>query len=340
MTESALPPESNPAEAPAPVRKRGPNEQCWCGSGLKYKRCHQTKDAASARQREPAAASRGLTPGNVSPTREVPPSIPRPDYARTGRPGPAVPVDLTDLGRRQRMREACRAAAIVLEETSRAIRPGVTTDELDRIAHELCIKLGGYPSPLNYRGFPKSLCTSVNEVICHGIPDDRRLEEGDIVNLDVTIFLQGMHGDTNATFPVGEVDPASRRLIEVARTSLERGIGAVRPGGKVCDIGRAIEAYVREQKCSVVREYCGHGIGEIFHTSLQIPHYFDPRATKVLEPGMTFTIEPMINLGDWRSRTWPDGWTAVTADGSRSAQFEHTVLVTDDGVEVLTRSPS
>jgi methionyl aminopeptidase len=236
------------------------------------------------------------------------------------------------------MRRACRAAAIVLQETSQAIRPGVTTDELDRVAHELCLKLGGYPSPLNYRGFPKSLCTSVNEVICHGIPDSRRLEEGDIVNLDVTIFLEGMHGDTNATFPVGKVDPGSLHLIEVARQSLERGIAVVKPGLKVCEIGRAIEAYVREEKCSVVREYCGHGIGEIFHTSLQVPHYYDPRAATVLEPGMTFTIEPMINLGDWRSRTWPDGWTAVTADGSRSAQFEHTVLVTDDGVEVLTRA--
>jgi methionyl aminopeptidase len=234
------------------------------------------------------------------------------------------------------MRRACRAAAIVLQETSLAIRPGVTTDELDRIAHELCIKLGGYPSPLNYHGFPKSLCTSVNEVICHGIPDSRPLEEGDIVNLDVTIFLDGMHGDTNATFPVGTVEADSARVIAVARQCLERGIAAVKPGVTIREVGRAIEPYAKAHRCSVVRAYCGHGIGERFHTTLIVPHHDDPKATTVLEPGMTFTIEPMINLGTWRALVWDDGWTAVTADGSRSAQFEHTVLVTEDGVEILT----
>ena len=279
---------------------------------------------------------RGLFPGTVSPERTVPAHISSPDYANTGKPGRPPAADYKDPERRERMRRACRAAAIVLRDTSLAIRPGVTTDELDRLAHDLCIKLGGYPSPLNYHGFPKSLCTSVNEVICHGIPDSRPLEEGDIVNLDVTIFLDGMHGDTNATFPVGKIDAESARLIEVARQCLERGIATVKPGVAIREVGRAIEPFAKAEGCSVVRDYCGHGIGETFHTSLLVPHHDDPKATTVLEPGMTFTIEPMINLGSWRARVWDDGWTAITADGSRSAQFEHTVLVTGDGAEILT----
>jgi len=315
-------------------QKQGPNDRCRCGSGLKYKHCHKAADEAG--ETRPGTGNGGLVPGTVSAKRVVPAHIPRPDYAVTGKPGPVRPVDLRDLERRERMRRACRSAAIVLHETSLAIRPGVTTDELDRIAHELCIKLGGYPSPLNYHGFPKSLCTSVNEVICHGIPDSRPLEEGDIVNLDVTIFLDGMHGDTNATFPVGTVDEDSARVIDVARRCLERGIAVVKPGVAIREVGRAIEPYAKAHRCSVVRSYCGHGIGERFHTTLMVPHHDDPQATTVLEPGMTFTIEPMINLGTWRALVWKDGWTAVTADGSRSAQFEHTVLVTEDGVEILT----
>jgi len=315
-------------------QKRGPNDRCWCGGGLKYKHCHKASDEGAAPPK--GTGKRGLIPGTLSPERTVPAHILKPDYVKTGKPSRPPAADLQNLERRERMRKACQAAAVVLQETSRAIAPGVTTDELDRIAHELCIKLGGYPSPLNYHGFPKSLCTSVNEVICHGIPDSRPLEEGDIVNLDVTIFLHGMHGDTNATFPVGKVDADSAQVIEVARQSLARGIAAVKPGGTIRDIGRAIEPYAKSQRCSVVRDYCGHGIGENFHTSLLVPHHDEPKATTILEPGMTFTIEPMINLGSWRAKVWDDGWTAVTADGSRSAQFEHTVLVTDDGVEILT----
>jgi methionyl aminopeptidase len=227
----------------------------------------------------------------------------------------------------------------VLYLAGQLVAPGVTTDEIDIAVHDLCIERGCYPSPLNYGAFPKSVCTSVNEVICHGIPDDRALRDGDIVNLDVTTYIGGVHGDTNATFAVGEIDDQSRRLIRTAEECMWRGIEAVRPGRPLSDIGRAIEDNARTSHFSVVRAFIGHGIGEQFHTDLQILHYFEPRAKTVMEPGMTFTIEPMINVGTWRHLMWDDDWTAVTADGKRSAQFEHTVLVTDDGAEVLTTGP-
>ncbi len=316
--------------------KVGPNEPCWCGSGRKYKKCHRDVDADAGRTAASSRRAGPLTPGFVGPLRNVPEHIVRPDYAATGRPGTGTFSDIKDASRIERMRKACKLAAHVLQKTSQWIRPGVTTDELDAICHEECIRAGAYPSPLNYRGFPKSLCTSVNEVICHGIPDSRRLEEGDIVDLDVTVYIDGMHGDTNATYFVGEVDPASRRLVEVTRQACDLGIAAVKPGGMIRDIGRAIEAHAKAHNFSVVRTYCGHGIGELFHSRLQIPHYFDPKATTTFVPGLTFTIEPMINEGTWRDRLWPDGWTVVTGDGRRSAQFEHTVLVTETGVEILT----
>jgi len=217
-----------------------------------------------------------------------------------------------------------------------AVRPGITTDALDEIAHAETLRQGGYPSPLNYRGFPKSICTSVNEVICHGIPDSRPLEDGDIVNLDITVFLHGMHGDCSATFLVGEVDPDGRRLVQVARECLAKGISAVRPCRPISDIGHAIEAHASRHGYGVVRSYCGHGIGETFHTSLQIPHHYDPSVRRIMEKGMTFTIEPMITEGTWQDLLWDDGWTAITADGKRSAQFEHTIAVNDDGAEILT----
>jgi methionyl aminopeptidase len=277
-----------------------------------------------------------LTKGVLSPRRPVPDHIPRPDYAETGKPGNAKWPEIKDGDRLERMRRSCKLAARILQKTGAAIAPGVTTDDLDRICHEACVEAGAYPSPLNYRGFPKSLCTSVNEVICHGIPDDRALQEGDIVNLDVTVFYEGMHGDTNATFVVGKVDEASARLVDVTRECLEKGIAVVKPGGQIRDIGRVIEAHARGKGFSIVRSYCGHGIGELFHSKLQIPHYYEPKARTVFEPGMTFTIEPMVNEGSWRDQLWDDGWTVVTADGRRSAQFEHTILVTESGAEVLT----
>jgi len=277
-----------------------------------------------------------LRPGLVGPRRVVPEHIARPDYADTG-----VPIEWDEPLVKspeiiERMRRAGRAAAAVLAEVGAAVRPGVTTDELDALAHQGCIDRGGYPSPLNYNGFPKSLCTSVNEVICHGIPDDRALVDGDIVNLDVTIFLNGVHGDTNATFLVGRVDRASRQLVEVTRECLALGIAAVRPGRPISDVGRAIQAHARQHGYGVVRDFVGHGVGQQFHCLPVVHHYFEPRATTVMEPGMTFTIEPMVTMGNHKPLLWPDGWTAVTADHRRTAQFEHTLVVTDKGADILT----
>ena len=299
------------------------NDPCWCGSGRKFKRCHKDADER-------------VRPGRVSAWRTVPERVPRPPYAETGEPLPWEEPLVKSPDVIARMRRAGRLAATVLRTVGEAVRPGITTDSLDALAHELITEAGAYPSPLNYHGYPKSLCTSVNEVICHGIPDDRVLRDGDIVNLDVTVYLDGVHGDTNATFLVGTVDPESRRLVDVTRQCLDRGIEAVRTGRPISDIGRAIEAHASAHGYGVVRAFVGHGIGEQFHANLHIPHYYEPAADTVMAPGMTFTIEPMITMGDWRHDLWDDGWTAVTRDGRRTAQFEHTLLVTDDGAEVLT----
>jgi methionyl aminopeptidase len=327
------------------------NAACWCGSGRKYKRCHRLADldperaareAAEKAERERFEASL-VRPGKVSPRREVPAHIVRPTYAldpeghdklrESGAPKDAETIE--------KMRRAGKAAAEVLAEVGAAVRPGITTDELDVIAHEACIARGGYPSPLNYGGsvmpFPKSVCTSVNEVICHGIPDSTVLKDGDIVNADVTIFLDGVHGDTNATFLVGEVDEESRRLVEVTRECLELGIAQVKPGNRIRDIGKAIQAHAEGAGFGVVRAFVGHGVGHAFHSEPQVFHYDNPNARTEMKAGMTFTIEPMITVGDYQAVMWDDGWTAVTRDRKRTAQFEHTLLVTEDGVEVLTR---
>ncbi len=288
--------------------------------------------------RRSAAGTRApVRPGRISPTREVPANIARPPYAPDA-PAlvPAVPPDeLID-----RMRVAGRLAREVLLDVAAAVRPGITTDELDRVCHEACIERNGYPSPLHYKGYPKSVCTSVNEIICHGIPDDRVLLDGDIIDCDVTIFVNGVHGDHNETFLVGDVDPRGRELVQVTNESMWKGIEAVRPGARVYDIGRAIQAHAEAHDFGVVRAFVGHGIGTEFHTAPSIPHYYDPYADLVLQAGMLFTIEPMITEGSYElGRIWPDGWTAPTRDGSRCAQFEHTVLVAPNGVEVLTLLP-
>jgi methionyl aminopeptidase len=272
----------------------------------------------------------------VSPRRTVPAGIARPEYALTGEPSSRASRAVRTPEEIEHMRIAGRIAAEVLIEVGSAVAAGVTTDELDRIGHDACIARGAYPSPLNYRGFPKSLCTSVNEVICHGIPDSRKLLEGDVVNVDVTAFIEGVHGDTNATFVVGEVDDASRDLVRITRQAMHAGIATVRPGSRINEIGRAIEAAVKGGNYGVVREFIGHGIGDQFHTSLQIPHYYQASARTVIEEGMTFTIEPMITIGSPALYVWDDDWTAVTLSGQRCAQFEHTLLVTSDGVEILT----
>jgi methionyl aminopeptidase len=298
------------------------NDDCWCGSGKKYKRCHK----ASL-----------LHAGAVGPERAVPDDIARPDYAATGNPVRTTESAVKSPEVIARMRGACRIARDVLCDTGAAVAPGVTTDELDRVAHEAHVSRGVYPSPLRYRGFPKSVCTSVNEVICHGIPDDRALVDGDIVNIDVTVYTEGVHGDTNATFCVGKVDPESRRLVKTTEECLEHAIETVRPGAPISDIGEAIETHAHAAGFFVVRAFVGHGVGEVFHGPPQIPHYYERALTAVMEPGMVFTIEPMITMGSIQPVIWADGWTAATSDGSRTAQFEHTVLVTDDGVDVLTR---
>ncbi|MCW2804332.1 MAG: methionine aminopeptidase [Propionibacteriaceae bacterium] len=234
------------------------------------------------------------------------------------------------------MRVAGRIAARAMREAARAIAPGVTTDEIDRIGHEYLLDHGAYPSTLGYRGFPKSLCTSVNEVICHGIPDSRRLEDGDIVNIDLTAYIDGVHGDNCATYLCGNVDEESRLLVERTEEALNRAIKAVRPGRQVSVLGRVIESYAKRFGYGVVRDYTGHGVHTAFHSGLVIPHYDEPRYDTVMEPGMTFTIEPMITLGTHAWTMWDDDWTVLTADGSRTAQFEQTLVVTTTGAEVLT----
>jgi len=277
-----------------------------------------------------------LMPGTLSPILPVPDGIDRPEYV--GRPLPAryTGPEVKDSGTIERMRVAGRIAAQALEEVGRHVAPGVTTDDLDRIGHDFLCGQGAYPSTLGYKNFPKSLCTSVNEVVCHGIPDTTVLTDGDIVNVDITAFIGGVHGDTDATFLVGDVDEESRLLVERTREAMMRAIRAVAPGRPISVIGRVIESYARRFGYGVVRDFTGHGIGTAFHSGLVIPHYDDPGFDTVMEPGMTFTIEPMLNLGTAEWDMWDDGWTVVTLDRKRSAQFEHTILVTEDGNEILT----
>jgi methionyl aminopeptidase len=276
-----------------------------------------------------------LHPGRISPQRPVPATIPRPEYVgrkypRTGEP------DVKDAETIERMRVAGRLAGRALEEVGRHVAPGVTTDELDRVGHEFLVDHGAYPSTLGYRGYPKSLCTSLNEVICHGIPDDTVIADGDIVNVDITAYLNGVHGDTNATFLSGQVDEESRLLVERTHEAMMRGIRAVAPGRPLNVIGRVIESYARRFGYGVVRDFTGHGIGTTFHSGLIVPHFDDPAVNVVMEEGMTFTIEPMLTLGTIAYDVWDDGWTAVTKDHRRTAQFEHTLLVTENGYEILT----
>ncbi|CAM4014749.1 type I methionyl aminopeptidase [Nocardiopsis rhodophaea] len=277
-----------------------------------------------------------LVPGRISPPRSVPSRIVRPEYVGKKHPVEGVRGDIQTPETIEAMRVAGRIAAQALEEVGKHVRPGVTTDELDRVGHEFLIDHGAYPSTLGYKGYPKSLCSSLNEVICHGIPDDTVISDGDIVNIDITAYINGVHGDTNATFLAGDVDEESRLLVERTREATTRAIKACRPGRQISVIGRVIESYAKRFGYGVVRDFTGHGVGPEFHSGLVIPHYDDPRATAVMQPGMTFTIEPMITLGTIEYDLWDDGWTAVTADRKRTAQFEHTLVITEDGAEILT----
>ncbi len=278
-----------------------------------------------------------VTPGVISPRREVPVSIPRPEYVGRKAPAPHRDSEVQTPETIEKMRIAGRLAAQAMAEVEKHIVPGISTDELDRIGHEFLCDHGAYPSTLGYRGFPKSLCTSINEVICHGIPDSGVLNDGDIVNIDITAFIHGVHGDTDATYLVGDVDEESTLLVERTHEALMRGIAAVAPGREINVIGRVIEKFAQRFGYGVVRDFTGHGISTTFHSGLVIPHYDSAQHDKLMEVGMTFTIEPMLTIGTYEYRIWPDGWTVVTADGRRSAQFEHTIAVTESGAEILTK---
>src|SRR4249919_3618122 len=272
-----------------------------------------------------------LTPGTLSPHREVPAHIPRPEYV--GKAGPTRSADpwVQPPEIIEAMRVASRIAAQALQAGGAAVVPGVTTDEVDRAVHEFLVDHDAYPSTLGYRGFPKSCCTSLNEVICHGIPDSTVIQDGDIVNIDVTAFIDGVHGDTNATYLAGDVSEENRLLVERTEEALRRAIKSVAPGRQLNVIGRVIESYARRFGYGVVRDYTGHGIGRTFHSGLVILHYDEPSVTTVIEKGMTFTIEPMITLGGIGWDIWDDNWTVTTRDKSWTAQFEHTLVVTDTG---------
>ncbi|MQA24189.1 MAG: type I methionyl aminopeptidase [Micromonosporaceae bacterium] len=277
-----------------------------------------------------------LVPGELSAWREVPSHIPRPEYVGKKGPKPFTGSEIKIPEIIERMRVAGKLAAQAVVLAGETVKPGGTTDEIDRAVHEFLCDNGAYPSTLGYKGFPKSCCTSLNEVICHGIPDSTVIEDGDILNVDVTGYLDGVHGDTNATFLVGDVPEEARLLVERTREATMRGIKAVAPGRPLNVVGRVISAYAKRFGYGVVRDFTGHGIGETFHSGLYVPHYDRPDLTMIMEPGMTFTIEPMITLGTYHYDMWPDEWTVVTKDRRWTAQFEHTILVTDDGHEILT----
>ncbi len=278
-----------------------------------------------------------LTIGSVSPRLAVPENITRPEYVGKQAPAKFNGSNIKTPEQISKIRAAGKVAAQAIDLVGQNAKPGVTTDQLDKLAHEFIISNSAYPSTLGYRGYPKSICSSINEVICHGIPDDTTLVEGDIVNIDITAFLDGYHGDSNQTFLVGEVSQEVSDLVDRTREALARGIASVAPGREVNLIGRTIESYAKRFGYGVVRDFTGHGIGESFHSGLIIPHYDSaPQFADVMEVGMVFTIEPMLTLGTHEWQMWSDGWTVLTKDKSITAQFEHTIVVTETGAEILT----
>ncbi|KAF2751726.1 methionine aminopeptidase 1A [Sporormia fimetaria CBS 119925] len=281
----------------------------------------------------------------LSAKREVPSHIKLPDYAKDGIPRSEQvfvnrnKISVLSAKEIEGMRKVCRLAREVLDIAARAAKPGVTTDYIDEVVHKACMERDSYPSPLNYCHFPKSVCTSPNEVICHGIPDQRVLQDGDILNIDVTLYHGGFHGDLNETYYIGEKassNPDTVRVVETARECLDQAIQMVKPGVLFRDFGNVIEKHAKSRGCGVIKTYCGHGINQLFHCAPNVPHYAKNKAVGTAKPGVCFTIEPMISLGTHKDKTWPDDWTSVTQDGSLTAQFEHTLLVTEDGVEILT----
>lgn len=322
------------------------NESCYKDGYKQHKAIHYAKEGdSSAYDPFPkfkyAGDLRAQYP--LSPKRVVPEDIVRPDWAENGLPITeqknyrTSKISVYNKEQIKRIRKACTLGREVLDAGAAHIKPGITTDELDEIIHNEIIKRGAYPSPLNYYNFPKSVCTSVNEVICHGVPDKYVLKEGDIVNLDVSLYYQGMHADLNETYYVGEnIRKEVVNTVETARECLKLAIKLCKPGTTFQSLGDAIEKHATNNKCSVVKTYCGHGVGEYFHCPPDIPHYANNRTPGVMKPGMVFTIEPMINEGVFQDVTWPDDWTSSTKDGKVSAQFEHTLLVTENGVDILT----
>jgi len=279
-----------------------------------------------------------LTPGVQTPRRSVPASIARPEYVDKPAPKRDTGNGVRTPEVIEKMRVAGRIAAQALEEGGKAVKPGATTEDIDKVIHEFLLDHHAYPSTLGYRGFPKSCCTSLNEVICHGIPDSTVIEDGDICNIDVTAYIDGVHGDTNATFLAGEVSEEARLLVERTREATMRAIKAVRPGRQLNVIGRVIEAYAKRFGYGVVRDFTGHGVGPAFHTAPTVLHYEEPSVETVIAEGMTFTIEPMITLGTIDYDIWADNWTVTTKDKKWTAQFEHTLVVTPTGSEILTVS--
>ncbi len=278
-----------------------------------------------------------LIAGTLSPQRAVPPSIKRPEYVGKAAPQKWAGGHIRTADEISKIRKAGRIAAQAIALVGENARPGVTTDELDRIGHEFLISQNAYPSTLGYRGFPKSLCSSLNEVICHGIPDDTTIKDGDILNIDITAFHDGFHGDSNVTFKIGSVSTEASDLVDRTHEAMMRGINAALPGRQVNVIGRTIETYARRFGYSSVRDFTGHGIGEAFHSGLVIPHFDSaPMFDDEIHVGMVFTIEPMLTLGGYEWDMWADGWTVVTKDKSLTAQFEHTIVITEDGPEILT----
>lgn len=277
-----------------------------------------------------------LTAGKLSPKRDVPAHIVRPPYVGKRSPDRYKGSEIQSSEIIAAMRIAGQLAADAVQLAGKTALPGVTTDEIDRVVHEFLCDHGAYPSTLGYRGYPKSCCTSLNEVICHGIPDTTVIKDGDILNVDVTAYIHGVHGDTNSTFLIGDVDEESRLLVERTKEMLDRAIAVVAPGRQINVIGRVIEAYAKRFGYGVVEDFTGHGVHTVFHSGLIIPHYDDPGATTIMEAGMTFTIEPMITLGSIDYDVWSDDWTITTKDKLRTAQFEHTLAVTETGAEILT----
>ncbi|GMI66005.1 methionine aminopeptidase 1D [Hibiscus trionum] len=285
----------------------------------------------------PNSKNKRLRPGKLSPRRPVPDHIKRPPYVKTRMaPGISTGPEVHDLKGIERMRASGRLAAQVLNYAGTLVKPGITTDEIDKAVHHMIINNGAYPSPLGYGGFPKSVCTSVNECICHGIPDSRPLEDGDIINIDVTVYLNGYHGDTSATFFCGDVDVEARKLVTVTKECLDKAIAICAPGVEFKKIGKTIHDHADKFGYGVVRQFVGHGVGRVFHADPPVQHFRNNDGGRMIL-NQTFTIEPMLTMGSINPVMWDDDWTVVTQDGSLSAQFEHTILITEDGAEILTQ---